>query len=148
MKTPSLVLFAFALTACGGHGHDHGTPAPAAGNPANAAAPKADDHGARHELGTLTVGAHTFTVAQEGAIEAGKEAAVELAVEKGKPLPSTVRVWIGVESGEGSMKQKCDKEGDHLHGHALAPKTIPAGAKIWIEVDENGASQRGSVAWK
>lgn len=146
MKTtllPLCVLFLFG--ACT---KNTDTPAPAGGTkPAPVADP--GDHGVAKDLGSLTIGAHTFTVTQFGDVTPGKEGAIELGFPAGKPLPAIVRVWVGVESGEGSLKQKCGKEGDHgLHGHVDVPKTLPAGSKIWIEVDENGKTQSASVAWK
>ena len=41
------------------------------------------------------------------------------------------------------------KETDRvLHNHVLAPKPIPEGSKIWIEIEEGTNVQRGSIAWK
>lgn len=106
-------------------------------------------HGAHHELASVTIGAHTLQVAREGDVKAGAEAAFDLSVEKGKPLPAMVRCWIGVESGEGSMKAKFSKENDTtVHGHVEVPKTIPAGAKLWIEIEEAGKTARGAVAYQ
>jgi hypothetical protein len=118
--------------------------------PANPA-PVDHGHGTAHDLGSMTIGAHTFQLVQEGAVEPGNETALTLTFAKDKPLPGTVRAWIGVESGEGSKKEKVGKDSDApngLHGHVDAPKPIPAGSKIWIEIEENGKTERQSVAWK
>lgn len=120
------------------------TPTPTAGGQT---APM-DDHGTPHPLGNMTIGAHTFEVIQEGDVQAGHEAALDLKFPAGKPLPGTVRAWIGIESGQGSMKGRLTKESERIvHGHVEVPKPIPEGSKIWIEIEESGAKLRASVAW-
>ena len=121
------------------------------------APPKAGDqksdggeaHGAPIALGKLTVGAHTFDVVQLGKMEAGKEGVVELHFAADKPVPATVRAWLGDEAGEGARKQRFGKEGDHgLHAHLDVRKDLTAQHKLWIEIEENGTTARGSVAWQ
>lgn len=122
-----------------------GTPS---GKPAGGT-PTMGDHGEEHPLGNLTIGAHTFELVQDGPIEAGHEGAIDLRFPAGKTLPGTVRAWVGIESAQGSMKAKLGKEGEHaLHGHVEVPKPLPAGSRIWVEIEENGQTQRGSAAWK
>lgn len=146
MNTPLLsTCILFLLAACGSKGSEVIAPPP--GKPPVAV--EAEDHGVPKALGSMTIGAHTFAVTQFGDITPGKESAVEMDFPDGKPVPSTVRAWIGIESGEGSLKQRCGKEGDHgLHGHIEVPKTLPVGSKLWIEIEENGKTQSASVAWK
>lgn len=139
----SLVLLPFLFVACG----DKHPPA----GPGTTTDGMTDDHGhgEAKPLGQLTVGAHTFQATQLGTVEAGKEGMFDLEFPAGKPVPGIVRAWIGIESGTGSMKAKLGKEGERgMHGHVAVPKPIPDGAKLWIEIEENGASQRGSIAWK
>jgi hypothetical protein len=137
----------FCLTlACGGDAPKTAAPTPAA-TPGGTAA--MSDHGTQHPLGELTLGAHTFRVVQEGEIAAGKEGAITLVFADGKPLPAIARVWIGVESAQGSMKSRLAKEGPHaLHGHVEVPKAIPDGSKVWVELEDNGQQQRGALAWR
>jgi hypothetical protein len=148
MKSPLLFRslgIVLLLTAC--MREPTSTP-PAGGNPPPAT-PTMGEHGEEHPLGTLTIGAHTFELIQAGKIVAGDEGAIDLRFAAGKPLPGTVRAWVGVESAQGSMKAKLGKEGDRaIHGHIEVPKPLPAGSKIWIEIEENGQTQRGSAAWK
>lgn len=149
MNTP-LTLLSLALVvllpACGRTETTHVAP-PKANGAANA--PAEDDHGAPIALGKLTVGAHTFDVVQRGAVEAGKEGVIELHFPADKPVASGVRAWFGIASGEGSMKGKFGKEGDHgLHAHLEVPKTLPAGSQVWIEIEADGKVERGALNWK
>lgn len=94
-----------------------------------------EDHGAMVKLGAVKLGEFDVQVAQEGKLEAGKEIGVDLTFAKGKALP-TVRAWVGIESGVGSMKAKLPKAGEEtLHGHVEVPKPLPEGAKIWLELE-------------
>ena len=147
MKNLLLPLLTASLlfAACGGEPAKNPTTPTAAGPKAGAM----DDHGERKPLGDLTIGTHTFALIQYGAIEAGKEASFDLEFPAGKALPGTVRAWVGVESGQGSMKARLAKEGDRtVHGHVQVPKPIPEGSKVWIEIEEGGAPARGSTGWK
>lgn len=106
-------------------------------------------HGEEVALGQVKLGDYTVDVKQAGKVEAGKEAAFELAFPKGRALPGTVRAWIGVESAQGSLKAKCDKEGDAgMHGHVEAPKPIPAGSMLWLEVETPAGTSKTSIAFR
>ena len=148
MKTPTTLLsFALvaALSACGRTETTQVAPPKAEG----AAGKAGDEHGAPIALGKLTIGAHTFDVVQLGKMEAGKEGVVELHFAADKPVPATVRAWLGDEAGEGARKQRFGKEGDHgLHAHIDVRKDLTAQHKLWVEIEENGATARGSVAWQ
>jgi hypothetical protein len=153
MKTsPSLLSFAlcslFGLAACGKSGTEVVTPP--ANPPANAPQGGSDHgHGTPQPLGALTIGAHTFRVVQLGKIEPGTEGFFELEFDAGKPIPATVRGWVGVESAEGSRKARFGKEGDHgLHAHVEVPKPLPAGSLLWVEIETDGKSERKSIATK
>lgn len=147
MKTPLLLSFAVValLAACGKSESTMNTP-PTAGGTASG---HGESHGAPIALGKLTVGAHTFDVVQLGKLEAGKEGVVELHFPADKAVPGTVRAWLGDEAGEGARKQRFGKEGEHgLHAHLEVRKDLAAQHKLWIEIEENGANVRGSVAWQ
>lgn len=108
-----------------------------------------DDHGDPHPLGKLTAHGRDFEVVQLGDIVAGKEGAVELAFKSGKERITTVRAWVGVESGEGSMKRKMDLEGtSEMHGHLEVPDPIPAGSKLWMSFDVDGKVETHGIAYK
>ena len=107
----------------------------------------ADDHGAMVSLGSVKLGEFDVQVAHAGTVEAGKVLAVDVSFAKGKALP-TVRAWVGIESGVGSMKAKLAKEGeDKLHGHVAVPKPMPEGAKLWLEL-EGATPVLASIALK
>lgn len=93
-----------------------------------------DGHGERHELGTADIGGFTVSVAALGDIKAGHEGVLD--VEASGGAPSAVRAWVGVESAQGSLKAKLDKEGDDYHGHVEVPATLPAGSAVWIQIED------------
>lgn len=107
-------------------------------------------HTDRIALGEVKVGEHTIRVFQLVAkIEAGKEGDFDLDFAAGKPLPGTVRGWIGIESAVGSMKMKFTKETEsRMHGHPEVPKAIPEGSKLWIEIETPAGTSKGSVAFR
>lgn len=143
MKTRlSVLLLSLAFVACSKQ------PASAPSGGTAPQQPMAHDDHDTQPIGDLTVGAHTFTV-KAAAVDAGKEVPIDLEFAAGKQLPGTVRAWIGVETGIGSMKAKLTKEGDRaLHNHLLAPKPLPDGSRIWVEIEDGTNVARGSIAWK
>lgn len=152
MKTRLLLLSFAVVTTLAACGHTETTqivPPKAGGTTSGTTTGHGDEHGAPLALGKLTIGAHTFEVVQLGKMEAGKEGVVELHFPADKPVPGTVRAWLGDEGGEGARKQRFGKEGEHgLHAHLDVRKDLTTQHKLWIEIEENGATTRGSVAWQ
>lgn len=109
-----------------------------------------DDHGATVELGTGTIGAFQVKASRDGEVAEGGEAAVDLWVTPAAPARvGAVRAWIGLEDAKGSIKAKLDLEKDNYHGHVEVPKPIPAGSKLWVEIeDDKGARATGSFDLK
>ena len=106
-------------------------------------------HGDAHPLGRLEAFGRGINVVQLGDVEAGKEAAVELEFASGKERLTTVRGWIGIETGEGSMKSPLMIEGKaNMHGHLEVPKAIPAGSKIWLDFELDGKHETYSIAYQ
>jgi len=105
-----------------------------------------DGHGAEHPLGELKVGSFQLTITQEGEIAAGKEAAFDIEFPKDTTMPGTLRGWVGVESAKGSRKGPFDKVMGKMHGHVDVPDPIPAGSKLWLEIDLDSGAIRGSIA--
>ncbi|MFY9344480.1 MAG: hypothetical protein WAT39_18445 [Planctomycetota bacterium] len=151
MKAKLLPVLAasFLFAACGKETHVH-TPGDGPGKEAGHTDDHAaDGHGAMVKLGSIQLGGVAVDVSQEGTVEAGKEVGVELSFAKGKPVPGTVRAWVGVESAAGSMKGKLGKEGDSgMHGHLEVPKPLPAGSKLWLEIEGTAGTTKGSIAFR
>ena len=83
----------------------------------------------------------SLEVSITGDIEPGAELHVELE-PSGGGSPETIRLWVGEESGAGSLKAKADAHGDHLDGHVEVPDELASGAKLWLQVESSsGASE-------
>lgn len=144
---PVLVL-SVLFAACGKEAHVH-TPGDGHGKEAG----HTDDHGggghgSMASLGSIQLGGVAVEVKQEGTVEAGKEAGVDLSFAKGAAVPDTVRAWVGVESAAGSLKAKLGKEGDGMHGHLEVPKPLPEGSKFWFEVEGATGTSKASIAFR
>ncbi len=92
-------------------------------------------HGPKTELGTQSAGGMTIAAAREGDVTPGGEATFDITVSGGTGKPAAVRVWVGSQDGKGSIKGKAEAEGDGWHAHAEVPKPLPAGSKLWVEVE-------------
>ena len=149
MKTLPLLLtaslFAFAACVKGEAPTKPATNAPVA-EPLESGA---HAHGDEKPIGPMTIGAYQFTVVQLGDVKPGSEAVFELEFAKDAKVPPLARAWLGVESGQGSMKVRFGKEGDHgLHAHVPTPATLAPDARLWIEVEADGVTARAATAWK
>lgn len=128
-------------------------------------APKATDHkdaaaghgGAVIQLGTSTIGPFDVKATRdEGQIVAGKDAPIDVTVTPtaGSTVKATaVRFWIGSQDGKGSAKAKADIENpaepNRWHTHAEIPNPMPAGSKLWVEIeDDKGTTHTGSFELK
>ena len=50
--------------------------------------------------------------------------------------PKAVRFWVGVESGQGSVKAKAEEETpNNWHVHPEIPNPLPAGSQFWVEIE-------------
>ena len=77
-------------------------------------------------------------VDMSGDIEPNAELHVEITKVNGT-TPEAIRLWVGTQSGDGSLKTKADDEGDHWHAHVECPRTTTGKIALWIEVeDANG----------
>ncbi len=138
----SLVFLAFACTK-----DEPVTPQPAAGQPGTA--PEHAPHTDRIALGELSVGGVTIAVFQVAPVAPGKEGDFDLDIAAGVPSTGVIRGWIGVESAEGSMKTRFEKEtATRMHGHPEVPMTMPDGSKLWLEVESAAGTQRASIAFR
>ena len=119
------------------------------------AGPEQDGH--KHEkkdekpkLGTVTIKDYTITVAQEGKVEAGKEATFALTLKKadGAADPTVVRTWVGTKDAKGSVKSKTHSHGDKMEAHLDVPSPLPKGSKLWIEVEVGRKKTAASIDFK
>ena len=132
------------------HGHDHGPSG-------EHAAPKAGHGGAVIALGEQAIGSFNAKVTRDaGEIVAGKDAPIDVTITPtaGSPLKATaVRFWIGTQDGKGSVKAKAEvedpKDPTRWHTHTELPNPLPAGSKLWIEIeDDKGGTAVGSFDLK
>ena len=153
-STPAPATTGNGTTAKGdGHDHEH-----AEGDHTHA--PTAGHHGAVIELGSTAIGPFTVKASRdEGQLVAGGDAPIDAwltPAANGDAQPAkvvAVRFWIGTQSGEESIKAKADIENpgepNHWHTHAEVPSPIPAGAKLWVEIELEGqGKQAGSFDLK
>lgn len=124
-----------------GDDHDHDKAKPTASKPADAHEGHdhgdGHDHGATTQLGEQTAGSFIIKASRDGAITPGKDAAIDAWVTGGTAKVAAVRFWIGTQDGKGSMKAKADLEKDNWHTHAEIPSPLPAGSKLWVEVEDD-----------
>jgi hypothetical protein len=153
-KTTASLTFALsAALAMAGGCKKEDAPTPAANPAAPAAKPGAaggkDSHANQVAIGELEKNGLKFKAVQDEPVKAGGEAAFDLLVT-GYPAggkPKAVRFWVGVESGDGSLKAKASEESpDSWHTHAEVPNPMPAGSKFWAEV-EPATGEKFSVSF-
>lgn len=136
------LLLAIACAPACGHEHDHPHP-----HPAETKAPgeTAHVHAEHTPLGTVEVAGFRIDVVRVAPVEPGKLADFDLDFGKAT-RPDTVRCWIGVESGQGSRKERFAREGETvMHGHPEAPDPLPEGSRLWIEIEVQGKAERTSI---
>jgi hypothetical protein len=94
-----------------------------------------DDHDAVVSLGKLTASGYEVEALSGGEVKAGNELHVTVKVTGGASKVVAVRVWAGVEDAAGSTKAKADVEEAGWHAHVEVPSPIPAGNKLWVEIE-------------
>jgi hypothetical protein len=154
MKTFLVLLSAAAVAfapACK-ESHDH--PHPHADAPKGAPAPSdAGGHGKPLPLGTATAGPFQLVATRDDVpFKAGGEAPIDVRITTTDAAQkvSAVRFWIGAADAKGSVKAKADvedpKEPDRFHTHVEIPDPLPAGARLYVEIETSaGAKHVGSV---
>jgi hypothetical protein len=129
------------------HVHDDGT--------VHTDAPPAAGHGGPViELGSTTIGQFTVRASRDqGEIKAGGDAPIDVWLTGGDiSKVAAVRFWIGTDQGDNFVKAKADieipSEPNHWHTHAEVPDPMPAGGKLWVEIETGGQKQVGSFDLK
>lgn len=100
------------------HGHDHD-----------------HDDGPATPLGEQTAGGFTIKASRDGTIKPGGDAPIDAWVTGGTAKVAAVRFWIGTQDAKGSVKAKAGLEKDNWHTHVEVPSSMPAGSKLWVEVE-------------
>ena len=123
------------------HGHEgHGHEA----NDKPAASGAASGHGGEViALGTTKLGAFEVRASRDkGEIKPGGDAPIDVWIDGGVGKGVTaVRFWIGTDDAKGSIKAKADIEDGKWHTHVVVPSPLPAGSKLWVEVEESGGKK-------
>jgi predicted small lipoprotein YifL len=128
-----IVALSFSFSGC-----KKETPPPA-GKPADAAKQPSQPpghHGKMIELGSAAAGSFTVRAARaDEPFKAGGDAPIDVHVSGGKV--TAVRFWIGVADAKGSVKALAQLEdvGNSWHAHTEVPDPLPAGSKLWVEVE-------------
>lgn len=135
------------------HGHDHGP----GGDHAHDEAHAPGHGGPVIALGEQTIGGFTAVATRDqGDIVAGKDAPIDVTVTPASGSTAkavALRFWIGTEDARGSVKARADIENpaepNRWHSHAEIPNPIPAGSKLWVEIEsDTGATAVGSFDLK
>lgn len=98
-------------------------------------------HGATTSLGEQSAGGFTIRASRDGVIKPGGDAPIDVWVTGGAAKVSAVRFWIGTQDAKGSVKVKAEIERDNWHSHAEVPNPMPAGSKLWVEVEADSGEK-------
>ena len=105
-------------------------------------------HGEHQDLGTTTVAGIKFEASQLGKLS-DKEGVFEVTLAKGTSQPKAVRIWVGSESAEGSVKAKAEGSGTEFEAHVELPTPLPKDAMMWVEIQPaDGKKAKASFALK
>lgn len=118
----------------GGDGHDH-----ASGD----AHDHSEDHGhgPMTDLGEQPAGGFVIKASRDGGVKAGGEATFDVGVSGGTARATAVRLWVGTQDAKGSIKARGESEKDGWHAHVEVPDPLPAGSKLWVEVETDGGEK-------
>lgn len=153
LTTSTLALF-ITLTGCGSEDQsqktaNRDTTAAMTTDLDNSNAPTAGHGGAIIPLGNTTIGPfNVMATRDEGLIIEGKDAPIDVTVTASTGSTVTaiaVRFWIGTQDAVGSMKAKSEIENpaepNRWHTHADVPDPIPAGSKLWVEIETDAGTK-------
>jgi hypothetical protein len=141
-----LLALTLALAGCKKEDTSHSGKPPEAGHEGHGQGEGAGHHdGKPLELGSGNAGPFAIRAARdEGAIKPGGDAPIDVWVTSG-PRVSAVRFWIGLEDARGSIKALAAIEDpaqpNHWHTHAEVPDPLPAGSKLWVEIEGEGGAK-------
>jgi len=103
-------------------------------------------HGATDSLGTVEIAGTTLSASVFGDVKPGAVLHIDIKHVSG-PMPAAVRLWIGDESGEGSLKSKAGGSGGEYHGDAEVPASVTPATALWLEIESaSGERSIGSIS--
>ena len=114
--------------------------------PAAMAADEGHKHGEgeKHKLGRQKIGDYAVSVIMIGEAVPGKEAEFDIKLIDAKSDPKALRVWIGTEE---SKEKATAKKGEKTYdADAKVPSPLPKGAKVWVEIETEEGTAKGSYA--
>jgi hypothetical protein len=126
-----------AATAADGHDHDHDH---GDGHDHAAEGMSGHSHGETTQLGEQEVGSFKVKASRDGDVKPGGDVPIDVWITGGPKIVS-VRFWIGTEDAKGAIKAKAEIEVDNWHTHAEVPDPLPAGSKLWIEIEAEGGAK-------
>jgi hypothetical protein len=97
-----------------------------------------------HKLGRKKIGDYTVSVILIGEAEAGEKVKFDIKLIDAKADPKALRVWIGAEDAKDDTKTALVKGEKTYAADVTVPKPLPAGAKIWVEVETDSGKAKGS----
>ncbi|HIO53252.1 MAG TPA: hypothetical protein EYN32_06385 [Phycisphaerales bacterium] len=94
---------------------------------------------------TITLAGITLEVTVQGTIAPNAMLDVSILQTAGGHA-SAIRLWVGDESGVGSIKTKTHSHGAASHAHVQAPAKLPVGSAVWVEVQTpSGEKESGKI---
>lgn len=100
----------------------------------------------KQKLGRQKIGDYTVSVIMVGDIHDDKEIDFDVKLIDAKSDPKALRIWIGAEDGAGSEKATLVKKKTTFGGKAKVPNPVPKDAKVWVEVETDAGTAKGSYA--
>ena len=118
------------------------TPQPKATPPAS----RVETVAPSHTENTLSLAGITLEVTIGGTLASSTELDVALVQTSGSHAIA-IRLWVGDESGVGSVKTKVHSHGSSYHAVSQIPATLPENCALWIEVESaSGQREAGSIS--
>ena len=140
-----LAVFVLSLVACG----EEKEPAPNGGDPKPVTNDTPRDHGAKTELGTLTVAGKSFGIILLGKLVPGKEGAFEVHPNQVSPDElAGLNLYLWVEDQEGtqlSAPAKGTREGSALHFHVTPRASGSVPSRVVLRLRQGGTDERAGL---
>jgi hypothetical protein len=95
-------------------------------------------------VNTVTLAGITLQVTVRGAIAPNSKLDINLVQTTGGHA-AAIRLWVGDESGIGSLKTKTHSHGAESHAEIRSPATLPANSAVWIEVQTPSGEKESRI---